>query len=111
MLFLQPDMSRHQFVTGLFRAATTYPRATYETLDNRGRPTTATAGVAFPGNDGILSPAGEEYLRNLGAATPRLLKELAVLRQRHLDAVADLLRAIERGNVSQYLNHQFRCPR
>ena len=111
MLFLQPDVSRRQFVTGLFRAATTSPRATYETLDNRGRPTTATAGVAFLGNDWILFPAGEQYLMNLGAATPRLLNELAVLRQRHLGAVADLLRAIERGNVSQYLNHQFRCPR
>jgi hypothetical protein len=111
MLFLQPDVSRRQFVTGLFRAAVTYPRATYETLDNRGRPTTATAGVAFPGNDWILFPAGEQYLMNLGAATPSLLNELAVLRRQHLSAVADLLRAIEGENVSHYLNHQFRCPR
>ena len=111
MLFLQPDTSKRQFVTGLFRAAVTYPRATYETLDNRGRPTTATAGVAFPGNDWIRSPEGDEYLMNLGTPTARLLSALASLRRQHLSAVADLLKAIESGHVSHYLNHEFSCPR
>ncbi len=111
MLFLQPDTSKRQFVTGLFRAAVTYPRATYETLDNRGRPTTAKAGVAFPGNDWISFPEGDEYLRNLGTPTARLLSALASLRRQHLSAVADLLKAIERGHVSHYLNHEFSCPR
>ena len=111
MLFLQPDTSKRQFVTGLYRAAAISPRATYETLDRRGRPTTATAGVAFPGNDWILFPEGDQYLMNLGTPTPRLLNELASLRRQHLTAVADLLRAIERGHVRHYLNHQFSCPR
>jgi hypothetical protein len=36
--------------------------------------------------------------------------ELAALRQQHLQAVATLLDAINRGKVKQYLNQQFSCP-
>ena len=110
MLFLQPDVSKRQFVSGLSTAARRYPWATYETLDRQGRPTTATAGVAFPGNDWVQFPNGDQYLANLGNPSPRLLSALASLRQLHLVAVANLLNAIDRGIVSRYLNHQFRCP-
>jgi hypothetical protein len=41
---------------------------------------------------------------------PQLLNELAALRQKHLQAVADLLQAINSGNVGHYLGDQFKCP-
>ena len=111
MFFLKPATTKQEFITGLSSAASTYPWATYETLDNHGHPTTATAGVSFPGNDWTLFPAGDQYLSQLGSASPALLNALASLRQLHLKAVANLLKAIDKGNVSTYLNHQFECPR
>jgi hypothetical protein len=110
MLFLQPDVSKRRFVAGLSTAAATYPWATYETLDKHGRPATATAGVAFPGNDWIQFPNGDQYLANLGNTTPALVGSLASLRRQHLKAVADLVEAIDRGNLSRYITHQFKCP-
>ena len=111
MLFLQPDVSKNEFVTGLFKAVRTTPGTEYFPLDHR-QPTTATAGAAFPGNDWIQFPNGDQYLANLGNdPSKRLLRELAKLRQQHLRAVADLVKAIEKGNVAKYLKDQFRCPR
>ena len=57
---------------------------------------------------GLTFPDGDGYLVNIGGS-PHLLNALAALRQQHLAAVADLLRAIDRGKVDLYLNHQFRC--
>jgi hypothetical protein len=109
MLFLQPAVSKNRFISGLFTAADDDPRATYFPVNNNGVPTTARAGIAFPGNDWLAFPDGEQYLANIGG-TAQLLNELAALRQKHLVAVANLLEAIARGRVETYLNHQFRCP-
>jgi hypothetical protein len=113
MLFLKPATPKQQLINGLSGAVNTFPadpRPTYVTLNNNGAPTTAKAGIAFPGNDWILFPRGDQYLTNLGNPSPELLLELAALRQQHLQAVASLLNAIARGKVSQYLGHQFSCP-
>jgi hypothetical protein len=110
MLFLKPATTKQEFITGLSTAASTTPGATYVTLNNHGQPTTAKAGISFPGNDWIAFPNGEQYLAKLGIASPQLLSQLAALRQRHLQAVANLIDAIERGRVDTYLNNQFRCP-
>lgn len=110
MLFLQPAVSKHQFVTGLFAAATTTDGASYVTVKNNGQPTTARAGVAFPGNDWVAFPGGDQYLEKLGNPSPRLLRALARLRQQHLEAVADLAAAIEEGDVDTWLETGFRCP-
>jgi hypothetical protein len=110
MLFLKPAASKRRLIDGLSTAASTTPGATYVTLNNHGDPTTDKAGIAFPGNDWIAFPAGDQYLTNLPNPTPQLLAALASLRQQHLQAVADLLEAIKKGNVEQYLNHQFSCP-
>jgi hypothetical protein len=110
MLFLIGDVPTQEFVKGIFQAASTTPDTTYSPLGKNGKPTTATAGVAFPGNDWIASPGGQGYLANLGTTSPQLLKELAALRQKHLQAVANLLKAISRGDVELYLNRQFKCP-
>ncbi len=111
MLFLQPATTKRQFIDGLFTAASTNtPMATYVPLNNNGEPTTAKAGIAFPGNDWIAFPDGDQYLANLPNPSAQLLLELAALRQQHLQAVADLVSAIDRGKVNQFLNHRFSCP-
>src|SRR5262245_44496089 len=111
MLFLKPATTKQQFITGLSAAASATPGATYVTLNNHNQPTTAKAGVAFPGNDWIAFPDGSQYLAKLDNPSPRLLNELAALRQSHLQAVANLLNAIEKGQVTVYLKNQFKCPR
>jgi len=110
MLFLKPAATKRRFIDGLSTAARTSTGATYVTLNNRGEPTTAKAGIAFPGNDWIAFPAGDQYLTNLNNPSPQLLAALGSLRQQHLQAVADLLEALNRNKVDQYLTHQFTCP-
>ena len=109
MLFLQPAVSKNRFISGLFAAASDDLRATYAPLKSNGAPTTARAGIAFPENDWVTFPTGDQYLANIPASS-QLLSELAALRLRHLVAVANLLDAIARDRVDQYLNHQFSCP-
>ena len=109
MLFLQPAVSKRQFISGLSAAAEDDPRASYSPLKNHGAPTTARAGVAFPGNDWLAFPDGDQYLANVGGSA-QLLSELAALRQQHLAAVTSLLEAIEGGRVEQYLATEFTCP-
>jgi hypothetical protein len=110
MFFLQPAVSKQQFIDGLADAASLDPDATYATLNNHGSPTTAKAGVAFPGNDWITFPGGDQYLAQVPSLSPQLASALAALRQLHLRALADLVRAIDRNNVDGYLGRQFRCP-
>ena len=108
MLFLKPAASKHRFTSGLFEAVETEPRATYLPLKNNGAPTTARAGVAFPGNDWLTFPDGDEYLVNVGGSS-QLLNELAVLRQRHLNDVASLLDAIANNRIEAFLGAEFSC--
>jgi hypothetical protein len=108
MLFLQPAVTKQRFISGLAAAVEAEPRATYFPLTNSGVPTTARAGIAFPGNDWLAFPAGDQYLANIGG-TPELVAELAHLRQ-HLTAVENLLNAILEDRVEAYLKPGFRCP-
>ncbi len=109
MLFLIGNVSTNEFTSGIYKAVVTSPGTTYSPLEN-GTPTTATAGAAFPGNDWTSSPSGQGYLSNLFSPSPSLLNELAALRQKHLQAVKDLLQAIKDSNVGRYLSDQFKCP-
>ena len=109
MLFLQPAVSKRRFISGLSAAADDEPRASYSPLKNNGAPTTARAGVAFPGNDWLAFPQGDQYLVNVGGS-PELVSDLEELRQRHLAAVESLLEAIEGGDVEGYLASRFTCP-
>lgn len=109
MLFLQPAVSKRRFISGLSAAVDDDARASYSPLNNNGAPTTARAGVAFPENDWLTFPGGDQYLANVGDSA-RLRSDLAALRGRHLRAVAGLLQAIEEGRVERYLDTQFRCP-
>src|SRR5262245_4481012 len=109
MLFLQPAATKHRFITGLSAAVETDRRASYFPLKNNGAPTTARAGIAFPGNDWLAFPDGDQYLVNIGGS-PQLLGELAALRQKHLAAVESLLEAIVEDRVKEYLENGFSCP-
>ena len=109
MLFLQPAVTKHRFIRGLAAAADTQSGATYFPLKNNGAPTTARAGIAFPGNDWLAFPDGDQYLANIGG-TPQLVDELAGLRQKHLTAVRSLLDAITGNRVDEYLGGGFSCP-
>jgi hypothetical protein len=110
LLFLIGSVPKQEFIQGLFQAASTAPNMTYFPIAHNGKPTTAQAGAAFPGNDWIASPGGDGYLTNITNSSPQLLKELAAQRQKHLQAVTNLLKAIDKGNVGQYLTDQFKCP-
>lgn len=110
MLFLQPAVGKRQFISGLSAAAADDPRASYAPLKNNGAPTTLRAGVAFPFNDWLADPDGNQYLTNIGASD-RLRGELLALRLLHLEAVTNLLDAIDEGRVMDYLfGGQFTCP-
>ena len=108
MLFLKPAASKHRLASGLFEAVETEPRATYSPLKNNDTPTTARAGVAFPGNDWLALPNGDDYLVNIGDSS-QLRDDLALLRQRHLDDVALLLDAIANNRVEAFLGAGFSC--
>jgi hypothetical protein len=109
MLFLQPAVSKQRFISGLSAAAEDVRGASYSPLKSNGTPTTARAGVAFPGNDWQAFPLGDQYLANVGSSV-QLRRELAALRLLHLKAVLSLLDAIEDNRVDQYLARQFTCP-
>jgi len=109
MIFLQPAVSKHRFIQGLSAGVAADSRASYSPLKNNDAPTTARAGVAFPGNDWAVDSDGSQYLANVGSST-QLRGELAALRIRHLTAVNSLLAAIEAGQVEEYLTTQFACP-
>ena len=109
MLFLQPAVSKRRFIDGLSAAAADDPRATYSPVKNNGTPTTARAGVAFPVNDWLAFPAGDQYLANIPADS-QLLNELAALRRQHRAAVDSLLQAIVENRLEPYLTTQFSCP-
>lgn len=110
MLFLKPAASKHKLIIGLSAAASATPGATYVTLNNNGRPTTDKAGVAFPGNDWLAFPDGDQYLLQLGERSASALAMLATLRAQHLTAVDSLVAAIVSGNVESYLTNDFTCP-
>jgi hypothetical protein len=109
MLFLQPAVSKHRFITGLAAAAADDLRASYSPLKNNGAPTTKRAGVAFPENDWLLFPDGDQFLMNVGGSA-QLLRELVALRRQHRTAVDSLLLAIEEDRVDDYLARTFTCP-
>jgi hypothetical protein len=110
MLFLRPAVTKQTFITGLSTAAGSTSGATYSPLSHNGQPTTAKAGISFPENDWATFPGGDTYLTHLNNPSTELLNQVEALRQRHLQAVADFVDAIERDKVEIYLNHQFRCP-
>ena len=111
MLFLKPAASKNRFIEGLSDAVESSTLdARYFPLKSNDTPTTLRAGIAFPGNDWLTNENGEEYLSRLGNPSPKLLRALAALRKAHLDAVTDLMQAIDGDTLPQYLSLPFACP-
>ncbi len=52
----------------------------------------------------------EETYRGFNGDWEDFWAALATMRQKHLQAVADLLQAINNGNLLMYLGDQFKCP-
>ena len=82
MLFLQPAVSKRRFISGLSAAVEDETRASYSPLKNNGAPTTARAGVAFPENDWLTFPDGDQYLANVGGSAAATEGAPAALRRR-----------------------------
>jgi hypothetical protein len=92
-LSLQSFVPDEQFIAGYVRAAARF-RVEYTPIVN-GLPSLFTGGAAFPGNDWVLSPNGEDYLARIPA---RSHAALAKLRLAHLRFTRDALRKLSDGD-------------
>jgi hypothetical protein len=118
LLFLQPAVGVQQFIDGMFDASLTFPDVAYSPFDAGGDPTTASAGVAFRGNDWIADPDGSGYLDNVDQDPSADLGDqdnLNDLRDFHLDAFEVLNRLVAHGRFAERgvraLDHIFACNR
>jgi hypothetical protein len=108
-LSLQSFVSNRRFIRGYVRAAAEF-EVEYTPIV-AGVPGLFEGGAAFPFNDWILSPNGEEYLDRIPSDSHRLLRRL---RQGHLRFTRVALRLIDRfGGNSEELREQMSqlsCP-
>jgi len=89
-LSLQSDVPDAQFIAGYVRAAAEF--GVEYTPVTSGAPALFQGGAAFPGNDWILFPRGEEYLARIPARSHRAL---ARIRAFHLRTTQEVLRKLE----------------
>jgi hypothetical protein len=89
-LSLQSAVENRQFINGYARAAAAFG-VEYTPIVN-GSPSLFQGGAAFPGNDWIVSPRGEEYLSRI---PPQSHRALARIRAFHLQATEEVLRRLE----------------
>ncbi len=90
-LSLQSAVSNRRFIRGYTRAAA-LTGLEYTPVVN-GIPSLFEGGAAFPGNDWVVSPGGEEYLSRI---PERAHRALARIRAFHLDVTREVLRQLER---------------
>jgi hypothetical protein len=91
-LSLQSFVPDEQFIDGYVQAAAKF--GVEYTPIVAGVPRLFVGSAAFPGNDWVLSPSGEEYLDRIPVQSHRLLR---TLRQGHLRFTRDALRLIDRA--------------
>jgi hypothetical protein len=91
-LSLQSFVENEQFIAGYVQAAAEFG-VEYTPIDSMGTPGLFEGGAAFPGNNWVLSPNGEEYLGRIPAVNHRLLQKL---RSDHLRFTRDALRLADR---------------
>jgi len=90
-LSLQSAVSSERFIAGYTRAAA-LTGLEYTPVVN-GSPSLFEGGAAFPGNDWVVSPGGEEYLSRI---PPGAHRALARIRAFHLIATREVVRRLER---------------
>jgi len=98
-LSLQSDVPDAQFIAGYVQAATQFG-VEYTPIVN-GVPSLFTGGAAFPGNDWIASPRGEDYLDRIPEQSHRAL---ARIRAFVLQVTREVLRKLEHGNDRSHDN-------
>ncbi len=92
-LSLQSDVTNERFIAGYVQAAHEFG-VEYTPIVN-GVPSLFTGGTAFPGNDWIASPRGEDYLDRIPEQSHRVL---ARIREFVLQVTREVLRKLERGD-------------
>jgi hypothetical protein len=90
-LSLQSAVPDAQFIDGYVKAAAAFG-VEYTPIVG-GQPSLFTGGAAFPGNDWIVSPEGEDYLARIPSASH---KALARIRQFHLKVTRDVIKKLEK---------------
>ena len=112
-LSLQSFVPDDRFIAGYTEAAAVFG-VEYTPIVG-GVPSLSQGGAAFPGNDWVASPRGEEYLSRLPAASHRALRSL---RLAHLRFTRDALQLIDhpgkghphdRQNLRRKMS-ELRCP-
>ena len=98
-LSLQSDVPDAQFIAGYVQAATQFG-VEYTPIVS-GVPSLFTGGAAFPGNDWIASPRGEDYLDRIPEQSHRAL---ARIRAFVLQVTREVLRKLEHGNDRSHDN-------
>jgi hypothetical protein len=99
-LSLQSDVPDAQFIAGYVQAATQFG-VEYTPIVG-GVPSLFTGGAAFPGNDWIASPRGEDYLDRIPEQSHRAL---ARIRAFVLQATREVLKKLEHGNDRSHDNN------
>jgi hypothetical protein len=98
-LSLQSDVPNAQFISGYVQAATQFG-VEYTPIVG-GVPSLFQGGAAFPGNDWIASPRGEDYLDRIPEQSHRAL---ARIRAFVLQVTREVLRKLEHGNDRSHDN-------
>jgi hypothetical protein len=104
-LSLQSDVPDAQFIAGYVQAAHEFGVEYTPIID--GKPSLFVGSAAFPGNDWVVFPDGEDYLSRLPR---RVHDELARLRGFHLSFTRKVLRKLQRHDADhrellQFVNH------
>jgi hypothetical protein len=89
-LSLQSAVPDAQFIDGYVAAAEQFG-VEYTPIVN-GKPSLFEGGAAFPSNDWVVSPHGEDYLANIPAQSHRALSRIRAF---HLRATLEVLRRLE----------------
>jgi len=103
-LSLQSAVPDAQFIAGYVQAAAEFG-VEYTPVIN-GAPALFQGGAAFPGNDWIVNPRGEEYLSRI---PPRSHRALARIRAFHLRVTQDVLRKLDDHKREQSHQVSFDC--
>jgi hypothetical protein len=90
-LSLQSDVPDAQFIEGYSRAARIFG-VEYTPIVN-GAPSLFQGGAAFPGNDWVVHPRGEDYLSRIPTQSHRALRQIRAF---HLRVTQEVLRKLER---------------
>ena len=90
-LSLQSAVPDAQFIAGYVEAAASRFGVEYTPIVN-GAPSLFQGGAAFPGNDWVVSPHGEEYLARIPQQSHRALSRIRAF---HLRATVEVLRRLE----------------